>query len=283
MISLRSECGQKFAQQHWKHLGNCCCEGPEGFERRSKSVHPSLPGSLLWLLLRIFDINGLDRITFPKQPSAGQCDLSGQADETILNALKESAAGCKEANSAKKGHVIVFYDQQLGGETSAQPHLRTPPLRARGQHLARLVGIALKRRDCEEIYPGDLYVLNDAGKAGNKSVLMSAFVKTDGSAMKRCTNALTLFLSEESLSGRLAQFKGSQCRGATNLNSKQEVKAMQTGDACSAQTEELAANTFHHVLSELESLAMQNHWRLRCCVSFGSLGVGSEGPNSFVI
>ena len=104
-----------------------------------------------------------------------------QSDDQILAALKESPAGKARAEAGKKQHILIFYDQQDAGEAQAQPHLRTPPLRSKGDHLKRFLRLMMQRRDSpDDLDDGDVYVLNDAGRAGNKSVLLNAFTNSAG-------------------------------------------------------------------------------------------------------
>ena len=49
-------------------------------------------------------------------------------------------AMCKASQELADGeHILIYYGQTEGGECSAQPHLRAPPLRNRGEHLRSFV------------------------------------------------------------------------------------------------------------------------------------------------
>ncbi len=53
-------------------------------------------------------------------------------DGELLQRLRDSSAGRARGDPEQRTHVIIWYDQQEAGEASAQPHLRTPPLRNKG-------------------------------------------------------------------------------------------------------------------------------------------------------
>lgn len=57
----------------------------------------------------------------------------------VLASLRDSPAGSRRGELAKKSHVFIYYDPQEGGEASAQPRLRRPPLRnKKGSHASHL-------------------------------------------------------------------------------------------------------------------------------------------------
>ncbi len=106
-----------------------------------------------------------------------------QDDAAIFAALKNSPAGSARAEAGRKQHVIIYYDQQDAGEAMAQPHLRTPPLRSKGAHLTRFLRVAMNRTETpEDLDETDVYIVNDAGRSGNKSAILNAFTNSAGQA-----------------------------------------------------------------------------------------------------
>ena len=85
-------------------------------------------------------------------------------DAELLTKLKASRAG--SASGTDKAHVLIAYDQQEAGEPQTSPHLRIPPMRSSGDHLRRLLKIALRRKCPDSVADGDLYCISDAGRAG---------------------------------------------------------------------------------------------------------------------
>ena len=109
------------------------------------------------------------------------------SDEEIITLLKGSGAGSALGSSEKKTHVLVWYDQQEGGESSAQPHLRIPPLRSKGQHLQRFIRLAMERTDTpDEIRDQDVFIVNDAGRSGNKTAIVNSFQNKAGEVLIYC-------------------------------------------------------------------------------------------------
>jgi hypothetical protein len=120
---------------------------------------------------------------------------------SLLEALKGCPAGAARGSKDARSHVLVFYDQQYAGEASSQPHLRTPPLREKGKHLERFIKLSLMRTTTPgDLDDSDIYVVSDAGRSGNKTVLLNAFVDTSGKVIsKKSVRAVSLILSEDSL------------------------------------------------------------------------------------
>ena len=94
-----------------------------------------------------------------------------------------------------------MYDQQEAGEASAQPHLRTPPLRQKGDHLQKFITLCLRRTSTpDDIDDSDVYVISDAGKQGNTNLLLNSLQDRAGKSInKKNVRAMTLILSEDSL------------------------------------------------------------------------------------
>lgn len=102
-------------------------------------------------------------------------------DADILNVLRSSPAGQARGEAGKRTRVLIWYDQQDAGEATAQPHLRTPPLRAKSGHLHRFLRLVMARTETpDDVDDGDVYVVNDAGRPGNKSEILKAFQTSTG-------------------------------------------------------------------------------------------------------
>ena len=105
-----------------------------------------------------------------------------KTDAEILAILKDCPAGKARGDPApaQRTHVLIYYDQQDAGEANAQPHLRTPPMRAKGQHIQRFLSLCIQRANPDELEENDVYIVNDAGRAGNKTMIMHAFHNSAG-------------------------------------------------------------------------------------------------------
>ena len=109
-----------------------------------------------------------------------------QDDDEILKMLQAHPIATIRGDPGLKSHVLVYYDPQEGGETQAQPHIRTPPLRNKGEHLRRFIRLVMGRvaaagsPACDELTDGDVYVINDTGKAGLKPLILNAFTNSKG-------------------------------------------------------------------------------------------------------
>ena len=86
--------------------------------------------------------------------------------------------------------------------------------------LKRAVGATIEARakaaglDRITLLPGDMYLLFDGGKEGDRSKMKAAFVDPDGTALKpKAARALQLVFSEESVAER----RGYSRRGAASL------------------------------------------------------------------
>ena len=102
-------------------------------------------------------------------------------DAEILEALKASPAGRARGEPGKRTHVLIWYDQQDAGEATAQPHLRTPPMRSKGEHLKKFIRMAMNRTEMtDDLDESDVYVVNDAGRSGNKTVILNSFTNAAG-------------------------------------------------------------------------------------------------------
>ena len=101
-------------------------------------------------------------------------------DDDIIKALAESPAGTARGDAVRHTHVCIYYDQQDAGEATAQPHLRVPPLRNKGQHLQRFLNIVMSRVETQDdLDEGDMYAINDAGRHGNKTQILNAFTNKE--------------------------------------------------------------------------------------------------------
>ncbi|CAE7034136.1 sinIM [Symbiodinium sp. CCMP2592] len=92
--------------------------------------------------------------------------------------LKQSAAGSIVPDLGKKEHILIWYAASECGEATAQPHLRVPALRNRGDHFLRLFRFCQMRgkEATGELTDGDVYCVSDCGKDGNRHALLSRFI-----------------------------------------------------------------------------------------------------------
>ena len=124
------------------------------------------------------------------------------SEQGIAKAINDTKAGQvrggtvtdeETGDTESKSFVHITYDPKVGGEASSFPHLRVPPLRGSGSHLARMVkGVQAACGKPSEIDPGDLFVIFDGMKDGNTQVLTSnPFRTADGQgAMKKASRKL---------------------------------------------------------------------------------------------
>lgn len=134
----------------------------------------------------------------------------------VADALKGTAF-CKKTGDTESGqnHIGIWYDCKMAGESSSYPHSRPPAFQA--GHLRRLVAACCQARGLEEeLSPGDLYLIMDAGKHGNESSFNSAFVRIDdeGKSQTMKKEKYTYFVTYEE--DGLADRKG-LVRGAAAL------------------------------------------------------------------
>ena len=116
---------------------------------------------------------------------------TGSGDD-ILACMREAAAGSVRGDreGAPQSSVVVFYSQADAGEANVQPKQRMPSLRK--EHYLRFMDLVMQRN--AELGDGDVYVINDCGKEGNKStLLLSPFPGNMSKKAKR----LALFFSED--------------------------------------------------------------------------------------
>lgn len=138
------------------------------------------------------------------------------SDGELLERIKQSAAGYASPDPSAKTHVLIYYSQHDGGEATAQPHLRVPPLRLRGQHAQRFVQMGLLRRGAVEgpdLVPGDVFIMT--GKEGNKMPLMNAFALPPETEKgkpipiaKKTVRQLSLMLSEKTIAQKMEKVRG---------------------------------------------------------------------------
>ena len=143
-------------------------------------------------------------------------------DENCLNGeitkgLRTSAAGRAEGDLGQRSHVLIYYSAQDAGESSSQPWCRVPPLRERGAHLERFIRLVLQRfpNYQEELHPRDVYIVNDAGRAGNRNAILKAFTLPGNDLeakttiqLKKKVKSVSLLLSEASLAQNKAKVRG---------------------------------------------------------------------------
>ena len=135
--------------------------------------------------------------------SRNSSKVETDTDEELIRQMQTSAAGTLKIDGKDKGFVGVFYDSKLAGEASAQPHIRQPPLREAGEHLRRLAGLRLRAKSESEICDRDIWFVPDAGKDGNKSVLLSPF-----QGKEKVVRELHVWFEQKSLELRLEKVRG---------------------------------------------------------------------------
>ena len=111
----------------------------------------------------------------------------GLSDDDALQALRESAAGSVQGDREGQCSVLIFYSQADAGEANAQPKLRMPSLRK--EHFMRFEKLASQRHP--DVSDADVYVVNDCGKEGNKTILMNGLPASVTKKLRRITVILT--------------------------------------------------------------------------------------------
>ena len=96
----------------------------------------------------------------------------------------------------------------LAGRAASCEHLRLPPLRGNGDHLKKLTRLAMRVKSSEDLDSGDVYFYFDAGKAGNKTVLISGFLTSDLAALSKQVRSIFLVSSEDSIKDRMSKVRG---------------------------------------------------------------------------
>ncbi len=113
--------------------------------------------------------------------------------------------------------VMALYEGGVAGESTSKPHLRPPALSK--EHVRKLIGAFVAARSAAiggagpvSLQPCDVYVLTDAGKAGNESQLMAGFVNDEGRQLPKEKKHVLLAFTEESVRARREREKGTvQC------------------------------------------------------------------------
>ena len=144
--------------------------------------------------------------------AANVCLVHEQIEDDALAAeIKNCPAGKARGDASRRTHVLIYYDQQDCGEAQFQPHLRIPALRSKGAHIQRFHKLVIARTETPtELADGDIYVVNDAGRGGNKSLLMNSFISmSTGSVIaKKAIRPITLCIAEDSITARLDKNRG---------------------------------------------------------------------------
>ena len=129
------------------------------------------------------------------------------SDDEIIKLLQDSPIGSIRGDAANKTHVLIYYDPQEGGETQSKPTIRTPPLRNKGGHLSRFIRLVMSRggdSSADDLTEGDVYVINDVGKQGNKSTIINAFTNKKGEVVP--THSKILFVVVVAAAENLRRF-----------------------------------------------------------------------------
>ncbi|CAE7018635.1 sinIM, partial [Symbiodinium sp. CCMP2456] len=148
--------------------------------------------------------------------------LETETDADLVKHLKESAAGSHEPKVSENAHVLCYYSAQDCGEATSQPHLRTPALRNRGDHLQRFIHVCMQRRGLvHELPEQDVFALNDSGREGNKGLMLGKFTaigeaEVDPSTgkpkkapqLRKSVRCVTAIISENSLAKRVEKVRG---------------------------------------------------------------------------
>ena len=151
-------------------------------------------------------------------------------DPELSEALAKSAAGSCRPDAAKKEHVLIWYSAAECGEATAQPHLRVPALRARGDHFLRVFRTCQMRYEnaTGELPDRDIYAVCDAGKEGNKGLLLGKFifpnVETDPKMVPKHVRTLAATFEEPSIVERFEL-----ARGFSSVNQLMKVHLVTAG------------------------------------------------------
>ena len=135
----------------------------------------------------------------------------------VIQACMKTSMQRAEEELADGAHILVYYGQTDSGKCNAQPHLRAPPLCARGEHLRSFVQNAMLRSgkaNCE-IDHKDIFVINDCGREGNRTALLNAFqtmpeagAKKGAPITAKCVRNQFVILNEQSMSDRMNKVRG---------------------------------------------------------------------------
>ncbi|CAK0806360.1 unnamed protein product, partial [Prorocentrum cordatum] len=84
-----------------------------------------------------------------------------EPDDVIIQRFKDSAAYRTTGSKDKRNYRGSFYNPNHCGESSSKPHVRPPSLRGNGEHLRKLLSLALRATDFQ-MGDRDLYFIFDA-------------------------------------------------------------------------------------------------------------------------
>ncbi len=112
--------------------------------------------------------------------------------------------------------LLLVYDNKTAGEAATMPHIRTPPFKA--DRVKKVIQAAVSIRNPQPtdeegdkemmIKDGDIYLMFDAGVAGNQSGILNCFQNpTDGKQMTKSTHRLNLHYSEEAVESRYSRLR----------------------------------------------------------------------------
>ncbi|CAE7861416.1 unnamed protein product [Symbiodinium necroappetens] len=108
--------------------------------------------------------------------------------------------------AAKDKTVLVYYDQKAAGESVTAPHLRVPPLKADRVKTAIQSTCAFADSG-GELPMNCMFMISDAGKAGNDRAILNSFMNEGGASMAKHHKSLFVGYKEADLIARLERFK----------------------------------------------------------------------------
>ncbi len=148
------------------------------------------------------------------------------SSQSMAAVIKGTPVG--KLRGTSRGQVMIIYSVRLAGESTTQPHLRSPTLRndpeaPGGAHYRKLVQGVLQARlelrdktsDQDEalaIDPGDCIVIADAGRHGNTAALLAVFKDEAMKPIPKTVRTLMVHYTEGAVEKRRLK-----CRGALSI------------------------------------------------------------------
>lgn len=143
-------------------------------------------------------------------PTEGE--LAAELSQSMAGQVHGEKGTDRDGQPVHKTMVAVWFDLKLAGEAMSAPHLRTPPLKE--GRLPKLMNAVLRSRcrdfnaDTAEMDFGDLFVMFDGGKHGNRVQFNQCFKNADGKNLQKQERQIYLSYNERSLVERLKLVRG---------------------------------------------------------------------------
>ena len=102
------------------------------------------------------------------------------SEQALANAIAATAAGEVRGDASKGKYVGVVCDVKMAGESTSHPSIRLAPFRQ--PHHKKLICAVIKSRadGLGDVHPGDVYLVLDGFRHGNKIAFVNSFANDDG-------------------------------------------------------------------------------------------------------